>query len=241
MQIVNRKIDAKRSLFVEICFWVLEAFTVISFVYFIFRGNKSDFVLYAVTVLLLIFPRIIERLLKIRFSTTAHLLALFLSIGPLLGNAYYLYFILTWWDTLLHFVSGILFGMIGFDLPKIVDRQNGQHSNLSKFLTAVCFALSTAVIWEFFEYGADQIFGLDKQQDHIIKNITSYLLGNELGNTGTINNIHSVIINGIDINLGGYLDIGLHDTMTDMLACATGATLFCIIQLFYKSKHIKAQ
>lgn len=240
MRIVNRKTDAKRSL-VEVCFWTLEAFTVISFVYFIFRGDKSDLVLCAVTILLLIFPQIIERLLKIKLSTTAHLLALLLSTGPLLGNAYNLYFILTWWDTLLHFVSGILFAMLGFSLPDLIDRQSRQHSKLLKYLTAILFALSTAVVWEFLEYSVDQIFHTDKQQDHIVKNITSYLLGNELGNTGTINDIQSVVINGIDISLGGYLDIGLHDTMMDMFACATGAILFCIIQQIYKSRYIKAR
>lgn len=47
--------------------------------------------------------------------------------------------------------------------------------------------------------------------------INSYLLGSEKGVAGSISDIQSVIVNGEELSINGYLDIGLIDTMHDML------------------------
>jgi len=50
-----------------------------------------------------------------------------------------------------------------------------------------------------------------------------------MGQTGVIKNITSVSVNGIDLGLGGYLDIGLFDTMIDMLVNFVGTVIFCFV------------
>ena len=49
----------------------------------------------------------------------------------------------------------------------------------------------------------------------------------------TISGIRSVTINGTDLGLGGYLDIGIIDTMKDLLVNLIGAVVFSVIGYFY--------
>lgn len=47
-----------------------------------------------------------------------------------------------------------------------------------------------------------------------------------------IGDINSVIVNGKELGLGGYLDIGLLDTMKDLFVNFIGAVVFSIIGFF---------
>ena len=100
---------------------------------------------------------------------------------------------------------------------------------------ALCFSMAIAVLWEFCEFGADTFLGMDMQDDTIVYGLTSYLLGDTIGVTGSIANIQSVTVNGIA--LPGYIDIGLIDTMLDMLLETAGAIVTCIVLWLDKGKH----
>ena len=60
--------------------------------------------------------------------------------------------------------------------------------------------------------------------------------GNQVIHIGDIN---SVIVNGKELGLGGYLDIGLLDTMKDLFVNFIGAVVFSIIGFFYVKKRGK--
>ena len=49
----------------------------------------------------------------------------------------------------------------------------------------------------------------------------------------SIRNITDVSVNGKSMGLGGYLDIGLIDTMKDLLVNFIGAVVFSVIGYFY--------
>ena len=55
--------------------------------------------------------------------------------------------------------------------------------------------------------------------------------------TGTIDNIQSVVIDGVALPVEGYIDVGLHDTMRDMLLETAGALITCVLLLLDKGKH----
>ena len=95
--------------------------------------------------------------------------------------------------------------------------------------------MAIAVLWEFCEFGADTFLGMDVQDDTVVYSLTSYLLGNTLGVTGSIENIQSVVVNGVA--LPGYIDIGLIDSMLDMLLETLGAIVTCLIIWFDKGRH----
>lgn len=48
-----------------------------------------------------------------------------------------------------------------------------------------------------------------------------------------IDDIQSVVVNGTELGLGGYLDVGLMDTMEDLFVNFIGAVIFSIIGYFY--------
>ena len=94
--------------------------------------------------------------------------------------------------------------------------------------------MTIGVIWEFFEFGMDHILGFDMQKDTIIHTIRSVMLDPAGGNNvAEIGNITSVAVQGKDLGLGGYLDIGLIDTMKDLMVNFIGAVVFSVIGYFY--------
>ena len=52
-----------------------------------------------------------------------------------------------------------------------------------------------------------------------------------------INDIKEVTVNGQELGLGGYLDIGLLDTMKDLFVNFIGAVVFSVIGYFYVKKR----
>jgi uncharacterized membrane protein YjdF len=101
-----------------------------------------------------------------------------------------------------------------------------------RILFSLCFSIAIAVLWEFCEFGADILLGMDMQDDTVIHSLTSYLLGDRLGVTGSIEHIQAVTVNGI--RLPGYIDIGLIDSMLDMLLETLGAAVTCMLLWFRK-------
>ena len=106
-------------------------------------------------------------------------------------------------------------------------------------LVAFCFSMTVGVLWEFFECAMDQFFSLDMQKDTIVSAISSVNLDPKGGNVPTIvRDIADVIVVHSDgsqeaLGLGGYLDIGLLDTMKDLFVNFIGAVVFSIIGYFY--------
>ena len=99
--------------------------------------------------------------------------------------------------------------------------------------------MTVGVIWEFFEFGADQLLGLDMQKDAVIHAIDSVMLDPTRTNTVIhIRDIVDTIVVHSDgtqeaLNLGGYLDVGIIDTMKDLLVNFVGALVFSFIGFFY--------
>lgn len=180
---------------------------------------------------LLTAPWIFERWWKVYLPQRLKCLFMMLILGgPILGKIYRLYYKLSFWDKLLHMTSGFLFATIGGILPSVIEKGK-EHSLGLQLACAVMFTLSIAVIWEFYEYSMDKFFGMDMQQDTVVKDINSYLLGSlngaDKGVISSISGINSVVIDGVPLEINGYLDIGLNDTMGDMLVCSVGGLLYC--------------
>ena len=73
----------------------------------------------------------------------------------------------------------------------------------------------------------DTLFGLDMQKDTIVHTISSTLLDPSLkNNCVSITEIHEVVLDGRALCIDGYLDIGLIDTMWDLIVNFIGALTF---------------
>ena len=186
----------------------------------IFNRNFENVFLCVLTLLLLIVPSFLQVNLKIELPTGLEIILLiFIFAAEILGEIQEYYIKFPMWDTILHTLNGFLMAAIGFSLVDILNRNEKFSFKLSPVFMAIvafCFSMTIGVIWEFFEFGMDQFFHLDMQKDTIVHSISSVMLDPAGGNTPTgINNIYDVAVNGESLGLGGYLDIGLIDTMKD--------------------------
>ena len=209
----------------------------------IFNRNFENVFLCVLTLLLFMMPSVMKRKLDVELPNTLEIIILlFIYAAEILGEigAYYVTF--PYWDTVLHTLNGFLCAAIGFSLVDILNRSSSERFNLSPLYMAIvafCFSMTVGVIWEFFECTMDQLFFLDMQKDTVVSAIGSIMLDAAGGNHPVvIKNITDVIIVQADgtqtaLGLGGYLDIGLLDTMEDLFVNFIGALTFSIIGYFY--------
>ena len=138
---------------------------------------------------------------------------------------------------MLHTLNGFLAAAIGFSLVDLLNRSDRTVFSLSPLFTAIvafCFSMTIGVVWEFFEFGMDMIMELDMQKDTVIHTIRSVMLDPGGHNVPyAIQNITDVAVNGQSLGLGGYLDIGLLDTMQDLIVNFIGAAVFSVLGFFY--------
>ncbi|RGU91294.1 hypothetical protein DWW31_14200 [Clostridium sp. AF15-17LB] len=224
----------------------LRALVVLIMILQILNGNYENVFLCILTLLLLIIPSLVQVNLKIELPTALEIIILlFIFAAEILGEIQSYYIIFPGWDTLLHTLNGFLMAAIGFALVDILNRNERFSFKLSPVFVAIvafCFSMTIGVIWEFFEFGMDQIFRFDMQKDTIVHTISSVMLDPAGRNhPEVIRNITDISINGESLGLGGYLDIGLIDTMKDLLVNFVGAVLFSIIGYFYVKNRGKGR
>jgi len=202
---------------------------------------------------LFVLPNFVERRLHIQLPTVLEIIILlFIFAAEILGELRSYYIRFPHWDTLLHVTNGFICAAFGFSLVDILNRNKQEKFRLSPFyvaLGAFCFSMTVGVLWEFFEYGMDMLFLMDMQKDTVIHTISTVTLDPTASNRAVIlQDITAAAINGQELGLGGYLDIGLHDTMGDLLVNFIGAVVFSVIGFVYikqrgngKAGHLAGQ
>ena len=128
-------------------------------------GNYEAFFLCLLTLVLFLVPPFIEASFSITIPETLEVvIALFIFAAEILGELFHFYTLFPFWDTLLHTFNGFLAAAIGLALVSILNRSDRIAFSLSPFFCAVvafCFSMTIGVLWEFFEFGMDWVFGLD--------------------------------------------------------------------------------
>ena len=222
---------------------VLRVLVVLVMVAQFFNGNFENVFLCVLTLLLFLIPSFLERTIRIEVPDTLEvIILLFIFAAEILGEiqAYYVHF--PYWDTMLHTLNGFLCAAIGFSLIDILNRNERFSFSLSHVYLAVvafCFSMTIGVLWEFFECTMDHFFLLDMQKDTVVQSIGSVMLDPAKGNSPEqIHGIVDTIVVLADgstrsLGVGGYLDIGLLDTMKDLFVNFIGAVVFSVIGYFY--------
>ncbi|MCI8970442.1 MAG: hypothetical protein HFF99_03150 [Oscillibacter sp.] len=141
-------------------------------------------------------------------------------------------------------LNGFLAAAVGFAMVVLLNDDERLTFDLSPVflaLVAFCFSMTIGVLWEFFEFGMDMFFHTDMQRDTVVNAIYSASLDVTRSNkVVAVPGIQEVLVNGESLGLGGYLDIGLIDTMKDLFVNFIGAVVFSFTGFFYaKSKGRK--
>lgn len=222
-------------------FLVLRFFVILTMILQFINGNYANVVYCILTLVLFAIPTIVNNTLKIELPNLLEsIIYIFIFAAEILGEIQNFYGIIPEWDTMLHTINGFLCGAIGFSLIDILNQHERFHITLTPIFVAMisfCFSMTVGVVWEFIEYGADNILMLDMQKDTIIQNVNSVAL-NEDGHNEVVkvNDIEYTIIYTKDKEIkidNGYLDIGLKDTMKDLVVNFIGATVFSILGWLY--------
>ena len=224
---------------------LLRALVLVVMIAQIINKNWDNVFLCVFTLVLFMIPSFVDKELHIKMPTTLEvIILLFIFSAEILGEIQEYYLIFDHWDAMLHTINGFLMAAIGFSLIDILNENENFSLSLSPIFVAVfafCFSMTIGVLWEFFEYGMDKTFNMDMQKDRVVSQISSVNLNEEKKNEAvTIKNIEKTQIYGtvnksptvITID-NGYLDIGINDTMKDLLVNFVGAVVFSILGLLY--------
>ena len=204
----------------------------------IWHQNYENVFVCILTLVLLMVPSILEHQLKVQLPGSLEIIILvFIFSAEILGEIESFYLRFPLWDTILHVMNGFIAAGVGFSLVDILnndDRLQFQLSPVFMALVAFSFSMTIGVLWEFFEYSADHLLHVDMQKDTVIHEVISVSLDPTQSNTPImIDGIESVVVNGEELGLGGYLDIGLNDTMGDLFVNFIGAFVFSTLGYFY--------
>ena len=215
------------------------------------KGYYESVFLCGLTLFLMILPSVFSRRLQIELPGTLEIIILlFIFAAEILGEINSFYIRVPNWDTMLHTLNGFLCAAIGFALVDLLNRSDRFSFRLSPVYLAIvafCFSMTVGVLWEFFEYSGDRFLGFDMQKDTIVHTISTVELDETRSNkVVTVRDIQDVILVKGDgtqqaLGLGGYLDVGLNDTMKDLMVNFVGAVVFSVIGYFYVKEKGKGR
>lgn len=201
-------------------------------------GHYENLFVCTLSLVLFLVPAFFETNFGIELPSALEIIILlFIFAAEILGELGSYYVKVPIWDTALHTINGFLCAAVGFSLVDIVNRNERFKLQLSPLFLAIvafCFSMTIGVLWEMFEFTADMVFKTDMQKDFVVHTISSVALDPTNSNKAVvIDGITDVAVNGQSLGLGGYLDIGLIDTMKDLIVNFVGAVVFSIIGYFY--------
>lgn len=230
---------------------ILRGLIILAMVRAIFRHEYQNVFFCALSLILLIMPSIISRKLEIMLPSTLEIIILlFIFAAEILGEMNSFYVRVPHWDTMLHTINGFLCAAIGFALVDMLNRDDRFSFKLSPVylaMVAFCFSMTVAVLWEFLEFSGDYLFGMDMQKDTVVNAIHTVNLDKTMSNTVVhVKDIVDVIVVHSDgskeaLGLGGYLDVGIQDTMKDLFVNLIGAVVFSIIGFFFVKEKGKGR
>lgn len=222
---------------------VLRGLVIFVLVRAVLRQEYQSVFLCALSLILMVLPSIISRKLKIVLPSTLEvIILLFIFAAEILGEINSFYVRVPNWDTMLHTINGFLCAAIGFCLVDMLNRNDRFSFKLSPLYLAIvafCFSMTVGVLWEFYEFGVDQLLGRDMQKDTVVHAIHSVNL--DPTNSNTVIHVRDIVDTIVvhsdgsqeSLGLGGYLDLGIIDTMKDLIVNFIGASVFSVIGYFY--------
>jgi len=113
-------------------------------------------------------PKMVSKLLKIKMPDVLCIaFYLFILCAIPLGEVFSFYYRFSFWDSILHFSSGIMLWMLG-SLFLVHYLRKSECANLITpafvGIVALFFAVSIGVVWEIYEFAMDSLFGMNMQK-----------------------------------------------------------------------------
>lgn len=235
-QAMTKELREHRSSF--LVFSVLRVLILVALVRQLMRGSYESAFFCVLALVLLYLPSWLQVKLRVELPPPLEITILcFIFAAEILGEVNAFYVVVPNWDTMLHTLNGFLAAAVGLSMVILLNDNEKVVFDLSPFflaLLAFCFSMTIGVLWEFFEFFMDSFFGMDMQKDTVVHAIHSVTLDPTRTNqVVTISGITDTAVNGESLGLGGYLDIGIIDTMKDLFVNFLGTLVFSVSGYFY--------
>lgn len=222
--------------------FILIVITVFSLFRVLLFKDYSMVIVSLLTLIVYALPNIVGKIFKVQFPFLLDIaICVFTFLSTILGDVYNFYVIVPWWDDVLHFTSGMMFVEIGLFFIDLIKKKNNKIylNSLYKIAISFCFTITVLSFWECIEFGFDNILGTDTQKDTVITEINSSEFTRKNKKLDKKIYVDSIFVNDQDWKeiYGGYLDIGLYDTMIDLLDGILGALIYSCIRYRYLRKE----
>ena len=198
--------SAKRAPVLFTVYVILRVVVIAIMVMQIFNRNWNDVFFCALTLVLFLIPSFIEKRVKVNVPDTLEIIVLlFIFAAEILGEIRGYFIHVPGWDTALHTANGFLAAAIGLALIDILNRSDRFAISLSPLFVVMVSFCFSMTVGVIWEFFE---YGMD------------LFFGTDMQKDTIIN---------------GFVDIGLHDTMKDLLVNFLGAAVFSILGY----RHIK--
>lgn len=126
-------------------------------------GDHTRITTYIALYPLLLVPVGFKKLIQFKISVELEVVYyIFLFLAQFLGSGVNLYKYINWFDTFTHFLSGILTCFVALILLYLF-KQNPKKKIIFNVTYILGIAFLVAGVWEFFEFGMDQLTGSNLQ------------------------------------------------------------------------------
>ena len=211
---------------------ILHAMVILTAIRCLVTKNYESFATCILVLALFLLPALIQDKMKLTIPPLFQaIIFAFIFAAEILGEVDKYYTRIPGWDTILHTLNGFLFAAVGFSTIYLLNRGSKDFNLTPLYLSMVafCFSMTIGVIWEFFECSMDLFFDKDMQKDFLVQTINTVSL-NDAGELEHIYDVTDTVVHtssGQAVTIdGGYLDIGILDTMKDLLVNLIGAVVF---------------
>lgn len=245
MIILKILVNKDKKIFSNFTFCLFGFLVILAFILQLVFKEYRNALICALTLVLILLPIFLQIRFKIIIPNSLLLLFyLVIYAAGILGEVYNFYIYFKWWDIVLHTLSGFLIASIGLSLFSLNTLEKSFNIKpLLVSLFVLCFSMTISTMWEFNEYGIDKVFKTDYQKDTYVNTISSVDFDkSKNGKPVVINDISKTILydkKGSELAIieSGYLDIGLNDTMRDLLVNLIGAFLYAYLTYQYLKKR----
>ena len=152
----------------EVISWTVRLLLIIALIESIFKKNYQNTFICTLTVVMTFYPSVLKRRFRVYLPSSLQIIiTLFIFASEFLGELHNFYYKFSWWDDMLHLISGSVLGIIGFMFVYFLNKTHIKRTKLSPFfivLFAFCFAITMGVFWEIVEFSCDRLLGLNMQK-----------------------------------------------------------------------------
>lgn len=190
-------------------------FCISSAIYFATQGKIQNMVMSFVFPVIVLAVNLVEWKAKMRGGAVFYLFFFAMSTSNILGNGYGFYALFyPYFDKVMHTLSGIVFTCLGYSIIKVILEGDDGKKFVYCLIAGLIFAMAIASIWEVYEYFVSEVLHDDMQTNYIV---------NTIDYEKYIYQTYIYYTDGSSEIVDGYIDVGLFDTLQDIMVCLCGS------------------